>query len=361
MNRNSQETSKISDSVAPRTGFELATPTKADAKLNSYISKTWTGHFSIESPSRRVCRRLRVGPHGQPLLNRENSVGYHRSECVSVASVASAIRRQAAPPGDGLMRQWSRLLWILPLGLVLLAIWTGHVEAALYALISLAAGIVWELFRARKTGGADLAKGLRLSRRKIRVLAYVLATFAAATTLGVYLGAVPSELVLVMLALVAAGPILAFPYLVFYWAALARSKSAESWPHTKGKVETSYMEEVVSVWPAPIVIYTYAVDERSYRSTRVRFGGTGAMNPVAAEQLLSRYPTGAQVDVFYDPKRPGQSVLIPEQDAPGRNLLWGAGLSAGAAFLGAGMTAFIVLLGLVDAVLTAVVGHRVLP
>lgn len=261
------------------------------------------------------------------------------------------------------MRHWWASLRMLPLALGLLAygIVTGQMETALYSLISIAAGIVWDLIRARQTGDADPAPGLRLSRRKVRVLAYGLALFAAATAWGIYQGSVPSGLVMIMLGFVAAAPILALPYLIFYRIALAKARSAQGWPSIKGKVVNAFMEQVGSVWPAPIIIYSYAVDDRAYRSSRVRFGGTGMMSPVDAEQLLERFPTGAEVDVYYDPKRPGQSVLIQTHEAPSRNLLWGAALSAGAALLGAGLMALMVLLGIVDAVLTAVVGHRVLP
>lgn len=261
------------------------------------------------------------------------------------------------------MRHWWASLRMLPVAMAILAfgIWADEMEAALYSLLSMAAGIVWDLIRARQTGDADPAPNLRLSRRKLLILAYGLAVFAAATVWGIYQGSIPAELVMIMLGFVAAAPILALPYLIFYRLALAKARSAESWPSAKGKVVNAWMDQVGSAWPAPIVIYAYEVDDRAYRSSRVRLGGTGMMSPLDAEQILERFPTGAEVDVFHDPKRPGQSVLIPKQDAPSRNLLWGAALSAGAALLGAGLMALMVVLGLVDAVLTAVVGHRVLP
>jgi hypothetical protein len=261
------------------------------------------------------------------------------------------------------MRQWSKSLWIFPFGLALIAwgIWADHFEAAVTGVITQAIGIVWDLAHARQASGADVVKRLRLSRGKIRVLGWLLAVFAALTALGVVLGVIPFELVLVMLAFAAAAPILAFPYLFFYRRALARTKAAESWPTTRGKVGNSFMEQTASAWPAPIVIYNYEVDGRTHHSSRVRFGGTSLMNPVAAEELLARYPSGAEIDVYYDPKRPGQSVLDPKQDAPPRNLLWGAGLTAAAPLLGAVVMALFVILGLIDAVLTAAFGHRVLP
>jgi hypothetical protein len=44
-----------------------------------------------------------------------------------------------------------------------------------------------------------------------------------------------------------------------------------------------------------------------------------------------------------------------------KGLLWIAGLLAAVPLLGAGMMALFVLVGLIDAALTAMVGHRVLP
>lgn len=260
------------------------------------------------------------------------------------------------------MRQWLMTLRLLPIAIVLLiwGWWADHLEAVVTSLVGFAVGVVWDLVRARQERGEEVVPKVRVTKRGLLVAGFALAAFAIATLAGILHGDIPIGLVLIMLAMLAAGPILAFPFLIFYRAALARSKAAESWPSVPGTVENSFMQSV-SVWPAPIVIYAYEVDGVAHRSTRARFGGTGAMNPKAAEELLARCPKGAEIPVYYDPRRPGRSVLVRTQDAPARNLLWGAGLVAAAPMVGAALIAILILIGLVDGVVTAVVGHRISP
>jgi hypothetical protein len=259
-----------------------------------------------------------------------------------------------------------RLSWrSLPLILLAVAlgawgIWAGQAEAVLTSALGVGIALVWEAMRARGLSGADVLKRWRPSRRTLRRLAYGLAAFAALTAWGVYRGIIPGELVLVMLIFAATGPILAAPFLLAYWRTRANSTAAGSWPQTTGEVVSSSMLETHG-WKAPIVAYAYSVDGRRYRRARVRFGGTGAMNPTAADQLLASCPAGAQIPVFYNPKRPGQAVLLPGELGVNKGLLWIAGLLAAVPLLGAGMMALFVLVGLIDAALTAMVGHRVLP
>jgi Protein of unknown function (DUF3592) len=57
--------------------------------------------------------------------------------------------------------------------------------------------------------------------------------------------------------------------------------------------------------------YRYRVGDKDFESTRVKFGGHAAMSQIAADQLVARYPQGAGVDVYYDPKTPSHAVLEP--------------------------------------------------
>lgn len=259
-----------------------------------------------------------------------------------------------------------RLSWrSLPLILLALAlgawgIWDGHAEAVLTSALGVGIALLWEAMRARGLSGSDVLKRWRPSRRTLRRLAYGLAAFAALTAWGVYRGIIPGGLALAMLIFAATGPVLAAPFLFAYWRTRTNSMAAGSWPQTTGEVVSSSMVETHG-WKAPIVVYAYSVGDRRYRRTRVRFGGTGAMNPAAAEQLLAACPTGGEVPVFYNPKRPGQAVLLPGEPGVNKGLLWIAGLLAATPLLGAAIMALLVLLGLIDAALTAMVGHRVLP
>jgi hypothetical protein len=61
------------------------------------------------------------------------------------------------------------------------------------------------------------------------------------------------------------------------------------------------------------VTYRYHVDSLPYRGEGVRFG-SGALSATAewaTAQAAKRYPPGAKVRVYYNPKRPDVSVLEP--------------------------------------------------
>lgn len=68
----------------------------------------------------------------------------------------------------------------------------------------------------------------------------------------------------------------------------------------------------------PVVHYSYQVGGQAYQSTKIapgpEVGGTGA------EKVVARYPSGAQVMVFYNPQNPSEAVL--EKKAPAQWVLW---------------------------------------
>ena len=244
--------------------------------------------------------------------------------------------------------------------IVIWGVWRQNYEEVAAGLLGIALGLAWDVAHERRLTGAQLLDRWVPSAGKLRILGYALAAFAVLTAWGVWQGRVPAAMVAVMLGLVVAAPVLAAPFVWFHRRSAAKAKAAEGWPQVMGQVETSFMSQVAA-WPAPIVTYRYEVDGRRYHRSRVRFGGTGGMNPTDAEQLLAGYPKGAEVPVYYDPQRPGRSVLLHGEAAANKGLMWGAGCMAAAPLLGAAVVALFVLLGLIDAALTAIVGHRVLP
>lgn len=260
------------------------------------------------------------------------------------------------------MKQAKSVLLPIATGLFFLVygIVTGNHELFVGGLVAGALGVMWKQVARWDEQGSHPLRG-RLPRRAIGIAVCALALFAVATAWGVARGIIPGALVAVMGWFVAAAPIVAAPYLLIYWIARRRARAALEWPTTVGTVTSSFMEETASEWPAPIILYEYAVDDRIHRGSRVMFGGSGAMEPRQAEEILAACPIGGQIPVYYNPARPGQCSLIPGTKGPNRGLLLGAVLSAGACLLGAGAIALMVVLGLVDAALTAIVGHRVLP
>jgi hypothetical protein len=66
-----------------------------------------------------------------------------------------------------------------------------------------------------------------------------------------------------------------------------------------------------------VVQYSYEVKGERYEGNRItpglQWGGTGA------EKVIDRYPVGARVTVYYDPKNPSEALL--ERNPPGY-VLW---------------------------------------
>lgn len=98
--------------------------------------------------------------------------------------------------------------------------------------------------------------------------------------------------------------------LVLLWAGTAewrRARASASWPTTTGVIEKSYSTIVRRARHVHIV-YSYEVRVTSYRSGRVAFG---SYSPAAGRRWLRKYPAGASVAVYFDPRDPATSVLEP--------------------------------------------------
>jgi hypothetical protein len=94
------------------------------------------------------------------------------------------------------------------------------------------------------------------------------------------------------------------------------SRASSDWPAVRGLVTVSNLEFRRNNAGAANgtefdvdVTYEYAVDERVYRNDVVRFDQDELTND-RKELLVSAYPVGRRVDVFYDPDDPDRSVLV---------------------------------------------------
>ncbi len=114
---------------------------------------------------------------------------------------------------------------------------------------------------------------------------------------------------------------------------LTTGRRSASWPRVRGFVRrawTPLLGQVLTGWAPPRLDYEYVVDGVLHHGSRVRYGGYLWLNP--ARRARYRYEAGAQVDVYYDPRKPDRAVLEP--GPPGYALLM---LLTGALFVAAGL------------------------
>ena len=111
---------------------------------------------------------------------------------------------------------------------------------------------------------------------------------------------------LACIALIADGILIIFIFL----ARRGVSKSAK-WLSTPGTVTSATTEMrrsgngVSSAFP--VVRYSYQVAGQTYEADRISHGAE--VGGLVAGNTLAKYPVGAQVNVFYDPNSPSDTVL----------------------------------------------------
>jgi hypothetical protein len=96
----------------------------------------------------------------------------------------------------------------------------------------------------------------------------------------------------------------------------SRALRSRHWPRVTGRITTSRAIEVSgprgSLALTPSIRYEYSVNGRTYESNTVTYG---SFSRPLTEDLLSEFPTGATVNVSYDPSAPSHAVLRPGVDS----------------------------------------------
>jgi len=127
-----------------------------------------------------------------------------------------------------------------------------------------------------------------------------------------------------------------------YLSTLGRRTRA--FTHTPGRVVVSRVEEIPA--PAeeggpkfrPVVRYAYEVRGRTYESERISYGAAAradTTDPEEARRAVARHPVGSDVEVWFDPGDPRQSVLVRGVSS----LQVALAVALGLALLGAGLFA----------------------
>jgi hypothetical protein len=94
----------------------------------------------------------------------------------------------------------------------------------------------------------------------------------------------------------------------------AYRQNAQSWPSTSGTVLISTVQSKRtgrSRSTYPVVVYQYQVGGRDYQGQRIKAGEQFLNVRVAgqAQATVARYPSGANVTVYYNPQNPAESAL----------------------------------------------------
>jgi Protein of unknown function (DUF3592) len=113
-----------------------------------------------------------------------------------------------------------------------------------------------------------------------------------------------------------------FLLLIFlgFLSGFVRAIQSKRWPQTQGQVTESKVVEHSTADPnhvtrrhivyEPCVSYTYKVGNQAHSSRQIAMGVLQT-SEADADKVIARYPVGAKVAVFHDPKRPELAVLEP--------------------------------------------------
>lgn len=98
------------------------------------------------------------------------------------------------------------------------------------------------------------------------------------------------------------------------WYLYEGGKQSRSWPNAPGTITVSKVVEFHDTEEgttySPYVAYSYSVRGRAFQGTRVAFGaGASSASSSGPGREIARYPVGAQVRVYYDPRYPESAVL----------------------------------------------------
>ena len=95
-----------------------------------------------------------------------------------------------------------------------------------------------------------------------------------------------------------------------------RGARSRHWPRVTGRITSARAVEVSgprgSSALTPDIRYEYTVNGRTYEGNTVTYG---SFSRPLTEDMLSDFPTGATVNVSYDPSTPFHAVLRPDVDS----------------------------------------------
>jgi len=102
-----------------------------------------------------------------------------------------------------------------------------------------------------------------------------------------------------------------------YFRNLAKVRASQAWPAVQGTVIESWVRRTestdddgsVSYSYYPEIQYQYQVMGSQYQGDKITFGLKSGGNRTKAEKAIAKYPTGANVTIYYQPDKPENAVL----------------------------------------------------
>ena len=101
------------------------------------------------------------------------------------------------------------------------------------------------------------------------------------------------------------------------------SKQARYWPTVTGVVVASSVYGVPGTGRGahPDIHYQFSVNGQVYVGEKLTFGGDHSFYGRDPKPFVAQYPVGADIKVYFDPQNPQNSVLFPEHNSAGGNLI----------------------------------------
>lgn len=110
--------------------------------------------------------------------------------------------------------------------------------------------------------------------------------------------------------------LLAVVFLAIAAWTIRAAKARRGWPSVRGAVtggsirqKTSGVGEEETVAFVPVVEFQYEIGSKTYAASGPGFIETGYGSRGRAEKVLARYPSGAAVEVHYNPAKPAEAFL----------------------------------------------------
>jgi hypothetical protein len=100
----------------------------------------------------------------------------------------------------------------------------------------------------------------------------------------------------------------------------AKTAAALTWPRTRARVTASSVRvttettlgqdsSVDNTYYIPQVWFAYEVSGTSYQGSRISYAELKSVFKKRTDDLVAKYPVGAEFDVAYDPANPAESVI----------------------------------------------------